>query len=243
MLEPHGPSPTSTTIRRMMYRLISFMTASAMLLMVSMAHSSAAQLASGQPSAALLLTAMSEAEQLRLLREAGPEEVTSRASMYVLSGGRYNKVHTGSNDFNCLIEREMLETIEPVCYDAEGSATTMLARFAREELRGRGLSEDEVKRRIDSEYRSGHLRAPRKPGIVYMTSLETRAWNPGTKQIWTPPGHFMLYAPYAKQSDLGGAPGPQIPFINWPGQPDALMLIMASVEHGQERGVASPIDI
>jgi hypothetical protein len=114
----------------------------------------------------------------------------------------------------------------------------MLARFKREELGAQGLEEAEVLRRIDAAYRSGQLHAPRKPGIVYMLSPEQRAWNPGTKAIWNAPPHFMLYAPYGKQSDVDGAPGAQIPFIEWPGRPDALMLIIAAGDHGQLRAVA-----
>lgn len=179
-----------------------------------------------------LLTAMSAAEQVRLALTAAPAEVTSHASVYVLSGGRYTKKTTGTNGYNCFVERELLETIEPVCYDVEGSATTMQARFRREELRAQGLSEDVVRNRLAAAYKSGHLRAPRKPGVIYMLSAEQWSWNPGTKVIWNSPPHFMLYAPYAKQSDMGGAPGPQIPFILWPGQPDALMIIMAPGQHG-----------
>jgi hypothetical protein len=210
------------------------LTASSALLGFIMAGPAAAQdsATTAQPPTFAMLTAMSAAEQTRLALLAAPAEVTSRASVYVLSGGRYARTRTGTNGFSCLVERELLETVEPVCYDAEGSATTLLARFRREELRGQGLREDEVRRRIDAAYRSGRLRAPRKPGIVYMLSPEQRSWNPGTKTIWTAPPHLMLYAPYAKQADLGGAPGPQIPFIVWPGQPDALMIVMAPGEHG-----------
>lgn len=197
------------------------------------AGTAAAQGASSPTSpSAKRLTQMGEAEQTSLALAAAPAEVTSHASVYVLKDGRYVRTRTGTNGFSCLIEREFLETYEPVCYDAEGSATTMVARFRREELRARGLSESEVRRRIDAAYRSGRLHAPRKPGIVYMLSDEQMSYNPGTKKIWNAPPHFMLYAPYAKQSDMGGAPGPRIPFIAWPGQPDALMILMAPSGHG-----------
>lgn len=200
---------------------------------VMLASTADAQGVNGPTSpSAKRLTQMSAAEQTSLALAAAPAEVTNRASVYVLTDGHYVRARKGTNGFSCLIEREFLETYEPVCYDAEGSATTMVARFRREELRAKGLSEPEVRRRIDAAYRSGRLHAPRKPGIVYMLSDEQMSYNPGTKKIWNAPPHFMLYAPYAKQSDMGGAPGPRIPFIAWPGQPDALMILMAPGEHG-----------
>jgi hypothetical protein len=185
----------------------------------------------GQPRAPGPLTALSAEEQTRLALSAAPAEVSRDASVYVLAASGYTQVRTGTNGFSCLVERERLETVEPVCYDAEGSATTLLARLYREELRARGVPEEEVARRIEAAYGDGRLRAPRKPGLVYMLAPEQRSWNPFTKQVWNAPPHFMLYAPYATQADMGGSPGPYTPIINNPGQPDALMIIMAADSH------------
>jgi hypothetical protein len=173
------------------------------------------------------LSSLSAEEQTRLALTAAPGEIASHASVYVLTDKRYKQVRTGTNGFTCLIERELLETIEPVCYDAEGSATTVPARLYREELRSQDLSEDLIKTRIDAAYRDGRLHAPRKAGIVYMMSAEQRSWDPFAKKISQAPPHFMLYAPYATQADLGGFAGPQMPVIIWPGKPDALIIIMA----------------
>ena len=179
------------------------------------------------------LTEMSAAEQTRLALSTAPPEVSARASVYVLAGGRYTRLRAGTNGFSCLVEREFLETIEPVCYDAEGSVTTMQARFYREELRAQRLPEDEVKRRIDAGYREGRLLAPRKPGVIYMLAAEQYSWNPFEKKFWNAPPHLMLYAPYAKQEDMGGPPAPGTPVIAWAGQPDALMIVMAGAGHGR----------
>ncbi len=173
------------------------------------------------------LTALSTEEQSRLALSTAPPEVSSRASLYVLTPKGYTQVRIGTNGFSCLVEREFLETVEPVCYDAEGSATTLLARLYREELRAQGLPEDEVGRRIEAAYRDGRLRAPRKPGLVYMLAPEQLSWNPFTRKVWQAPPHFMLYAPFATQEDLGGFSGPHMPVVAWPGQPDALIIIMA----------------
>jgi hypothetical protein len=170
---------------------------------------------------------MSADEQTRLALSTAPKEVSSSASLYVLTGKGYEQVHTGTNGFSCLVERELLETVEPTCYDAEGSATTLKARLYREELRAQGLSEADVKQRIAAAYRDGRLSAPRKPGIVYMLAPENYAWNFITRKLWSHPPHYMFYAPYATQESMGGPLGPDTPVVGWPGQPDAVIIVMA----------------
>lgn len=182
--------------------------------------------AEGQPFGPL--TTMSAEEQTRIALSTAPMEVSSSASVYILTAKGYVEARKGTNGFTCMIEREMLETIEPVCYDAEGTATTVPARFYREELRAKGLSEAEVKRWLALGYKSGRLKAPRKPGLVYMLARENWAWNSFAKKFHAGPPHYMLYAPYATQESVGGAPSAQVPFVLWPGQPDALIIIMAA---------------
>ena len=184
--------------------------------------------ATGQSRPLPLLTAMSAAEQTRLALSTAPQEVSSGASIYVLTPKGYTQTRTGNNGFSCLVEREMLETVEPTCYDAEGSATTLKARIHREELRAKGLSEDEVKQRIAAAYREGRLSAPRKPGIIYMLAPENYAWNAITKKFWSHPPHYMFYAPFATQETTGGPIGPTTPVVGWPGQPDAVIIVMAA---------------
>ena len=174
-----------------------------------------------------VLTSMSAEEQTRLALSTAPPDVTGRASLYVLTPEGYKQARVGTNGFSCLVERELLETIEPVCYDAEGSATTLKARLFREELRARGLPEVEVKRRIDAAYRDGRLRAPGKPGLIYMLAPEQLTWDPYTKKIVAAPPHLHFYAPYATQDDVGGFAGRHMPMVLWPGRPDANIVIMA----------------
>jgi hypothetical protein len=205
------------------------LTAYAVLLAVGVAHTASAQHSANVATPSILgpLTAMTAAEQTRLALSTAPPEVSASASVYVLSAKGYSRTRLGSNGFSCIVERELLETVEPVCYDAEGSATTLLARLFREELRARRLPEAEIKRRIEAGYREGRLRAPRKPGIVYMLAPEQRSWDPEAKRVFHAPPHFMLYAPFATQADVGGTLGPHMPHIALAGQPDALIIIMA----------------
>jgi hypothetical protein len=215
--------------QRMPRRLGIPMTAHAVFLGMALVRSAAAQspARTSQPRALGPLNALSAEEQSRLALSTAPPEVSSRASLYILTQKGYVQARTGTNGFSCLVEREFLETVEPVCYDAEGTATTLLARLYREELRAQGFSEDEVKGQIAAAYPGGRLRAPRKPGIVYMLARENWAWNPFARQFGKGPPHFMLYAPFATQEDLGGFSGPHMPVVLWPGHPDAFIIVMA----------------
>ncbi len=176
------------------------------------------------------LTSMSAEEQTRVIMATAPDVVTSHAALYMMTPKGYVQTRRGTNGFSCLVEREKLETVEAVCYDAEGSATILPTRLYREELRLQHLSEADVQTSIAAGYTSGRFHAPKKPGLIYMLAKENWTWNPFTSTFGPSMPHYMLYAPYATQESVGGAPGGpgrQVPFVLWPGQPDALIIIMA----------------
>ena len=166
-------------------------------------------------------------QQIELALSAAPSQISGKATIYVLESKGYVKARTGTNGFTCLVEQQYADqTVEPLCYDAEGSATTLLARFYREELRAAGVAEDEVTKRIKAGYRSGKLKAPRKPGFAYMLSTQNKVFDPFTKKIMVGPPHLMFYAPYAMQKDVGEFAGVQYPFVLWEGEPDAFIIVI-----------------
>src|SRR5579864_1714454 len=61
--------------------------------------------------------------QIDLALSAAPPEVSRNAAVYILGKQGYEKVRDGSNGFTCAIDREYVNTIEPECFDAEGTAT------------------------------------------------------------------------------------------------------------------------
>src|SRR5215470_17930923 len=82
--------------------------------------------------------------QIELAASAAPAEVSSRAAIYILGPKGYEKAREGSNGFTCLVNRQYLDTLEPECYDAEGSRTTLLAHLRTEELRAQGKSDEAI---------------------------------------------------------------------------------------------------
>jgi hypothetical protein len=164
-----------------------------------------------------------EAVQVALAESAGPP-VARDATIYVIGPRGYRKVRDGRNGFTCLISRERRDTLEPECFDAEGTATLVPARMFVEEQRAAGVDEAAIEKQVDEGYRSGRFKAPRKPGIVYMLSPHNYVFDPGRKQIIHFPGHLMFYAPYATEKEVGSGPG--APFIVAPGTPRALMVVV-----------------
>lgn len=174
--------------------------------------------------------------QIELAESAAPAEVSSRATIYVLGSHGYEKAREGSNGFSCLVERQYATTMEPECFDAEGSKTTLLARMRVEELRSQGKPEEAIEAEIEAGYKSGKFIAPRKPGIVYMMSGENWVFDPESKKVIHFPGHLMFYAPFMTPQDLGYEKEAPLPYLVHPGAPDTLMIVVPQSRASQNNG-------
>jgi len=179
--------------------------------------------AQGQPFG--LLTEIPPEKQIELAMSAAPAEIAAKATVLVLGPNGYVQARTGSNGFTCLVERQYFNTVEPSCYDAEGSATTLQARLYLEELRSAKVPEDEIEKRINERYKTGVFKAPQKPGFVYMLSAHAWVLNDRTNKIVNAPPHLMFYAPYATQKDFGEFVGRHVPYVVLEGRPDAYLIV------------------
>jgi hypothetical protein len=166
-------------------------------------------------------------ERIKLAQSAAPPEISGKATVYLLECSGYVKVQDGSNGFSCFVDRQNPLNLEPTCFDAEGSATTLLSRFYAEEQRAKGKTEEEVKGGIEEGYKSGKFHAPRKFGIVYMMSDQGYLLVPGTSKMVHLPQHLMFYAPYATDKDIGSPPpAANMPHLIRAGQPDAVVIVI-----------------
>jgi hypothetical protein len=169
------------------------------------------------------------AVQVQIAKLAAPKEVSGHANIYVLGEHGYELAERGDNGFSCLIDRERPDTMEPECFDAAGTRSTLKVRLFQEQQRANGVSDEDITRSIREGYKSGKFRAPSKPGIVYMLSDHNYVFDPDSKQIIHFPGHLMFYAPYATQKTVGAGEG--APYIVHPGEPDALMIVVPAKLH------------
>jgi hypothetical protein len=168
--------------------------------------------------------------QIALALSAAPAEVSSKATVYILGPKGYEKVREGTNGFSCYVGRSFIKptetTVEPTCFDAEGSRTTLIRRMHMEELRANGKSEAEIKADITDGYKEGRFKDPGKPGFLYMMSSENRLGaSNGTTSF---PPHLMFYAPNMTTKDMGFDSQPELEYLGMthPGAPDNLIIVV-----------------
>jgi hypothetical protein len=173
-------------------------------------------------------------EEVRLALSAGPEHLRKEASVFVLERGGYVRAQEGTNGFTCLVEHDHPLSVEPICFDAEGSMTTLPAVLEKTRLREQGLSDEEIAGRIKKDYESGKLQAPQKPGIAYMLSPELKFYHPETGKYSGFVPHVMFYVPYMKNQDIGALPkhfgSTTQPWVLNEGTPTAYVIVVPQLE-------------
>lgn len=167
---------------------------------------------------------MSKAEEMALAEGAGPPALAAEATLWVLGERGYEVAREGSNGASCLVSRDRVDTLEPICFDAEGTRAILPVYLERARLRAAGL-DDEIEGRIRAGFESGRFSAPSKPGIAYMLSEHNRVFN-GREVISYPP-HIMVYAPYATNADIGAdMSDPFLPWVLNEGDPHAYIIVV-----------------
>ena len=151
---------------------------------------------------------MSDEQMITSAMSAAPRKVAQRATIVAMGAdGKMRTLRKGSNGFTCAVERERVETMEPECYDREGSGTTFQVRKFVEQQRAAGVSEEKIEKAVAAGYKTGRFKAPTKPGIVYMMSDSNHVFDPDSKKVIHFPGHLMFYAPYATAETVGSGEG------------------------------------
>jgi hypothetical protein len=169
-------------------------------------------------------------ERIKLAESAAPPEISGKATVYLLERAGYVKVREVKNGFSCFVDRQTPFNMEPTCFDAEGSATTLRSRLYAEKQRANGKTEEQINAAIEQGYKTGKFQAPRKPGIVYMMSDHIYLLISGNQMLHYPP-HLMFYAPYATDKDIGSPPpAPGMPHLIRAGRPDAVIIVVPGKE-------------
>ena len=193
-----------------------------------------------------LVTASTPRErQIELALSAAPDEVSSKAAVYVLGPKGYEKVREGTNGFSCLIERSFKGTTQtssaPACFDAEGSGSIMVAYLRREELRAEGKSEEEVKEDIAQGYKDGRFKVP-GPGFLYMMSNENFVYNNVSGKSGFVAPHLMFYAPNKTANDVGydSVSPTMVPYLTGSGIGPESLLVVAAEKPSQGNSAGEP---
>jgi hypothetical protein len=178
---------------------------------------------------------MPREQQMALAESAAPAEVSSKATVYVLGPKGYEKAREGTNGFSCIVTRHFVKptetTIEPQCFDAEGSRTLLPVYLHGEELRTGGKSEAEIKADAANGYEDGRYHYPSKPGFLYMMSSENRLRAIPEHGTGIFPPHLMFYAPNMTTKDIGFDAKPELDKLDYlgmthPGAGDNLIVVL-----------------
>jgi hypothetical protein len=171
--------------------------------------------------------------QILLAMSAAPAEISRAATIYILAARGFERVRAGSNGFTCLVDRAVVNgvgmSLEPKCFDAEGTRSLLPVSLRTEALRAQGKPEPQIDADILAGYASGRFHAPRKPGLIYMMSpYNVLARGPNNTDFGHVAGHLMFYAPYMTLADLGYKVPIKgmLPILADPGKPYTMMIVV-----------------
>jgi hypothetical protein len=160
-------------------------------------------------------TLLPREQEIVLARTAAPPAVSRDATVMVLTERGFEVAVTGTSGVTCVVNRSHPRSLEPHCFDAEGSATVLPMELRRTELLREGKSTEEIDREIAAGLLSGKYRLPRRPAMSYMMSSEQVLYNDEGKHVgrWEP--HLMIYYPHLTSTDLGlvGVPSTQAALV------------------------------
>lgn len=182
---------------------------------------------------------MAEAAEVALARTAAPDNISSRATIKVLTKAGFQAVHKGENGFVCVVMRAWSAptytpaafrdlvydaTVRaPICFDPEAARTVLPYYELRTRLGMSGKTPDEISEAVGSAYTKGEL--PRREGVsfAYMWSAEQHL-GPGVGH-WHP--HMMVFSPYYRNDMLGDNDfAKPVPFVSDDaGSPFAVVVI------------------
>ena len=166
--------------------------------------------------------------EIALARSAAPPEVSRDATVMVFTERGFEVADSGSNGVTCVVNRSQPESLEPHCFDAEGSATVLPIELRRTELLRAGKTLAEIDREIGDGLLSGRYRLPRRPAMSYMMSAGQVLFDDDGSRVgrWQP--HIMIFYPNLTPADLGlgGAPSPRAALVVDPGQPLSNIMVV-----------------
>jgi hypothetical protein len=153
-----------------------------------------------------------------------PTYLRSGATVYLLDPNKgYYIAHKGTNGFICFVSRTEWEwgdfrkdLATPISYDAEGARIIFPVYMAVAAMRASGkFTALQIRDMIISRVKKGIYKAPSRPGISYMLGPLMRSYpgpiaGPDNLKLMTMSmPHYMFYAPYLTNADIGNIPNGQ----------------------------------
>ena len=177
--------------------------------------------AQGQPTAAASPTAPPSAEQqIAAAVLAAPEDMRAGATVLGYApDGHFRTLRQGRGALTCLASDPKSERFHVACYHR--SLEPFMARGRA--LRAHGVTGDRVDSVRFAEVRSGKLRVPSHPAVLYSLTGPPDSFDPATGTAPKARPLFVVYVPFATGRSLGLSTTPVegAPWIMHPGTPKA----------------------
>lgn len=136
---------------------------------------------------------------------AAPQRMRAGASVIALDGKEYRKVVEGEGPLTCIVERNHADSVIPQCMDKAGIDSVLPAILSRSRMAVEGASFEEIDETNHHKIDSGEFKPASRPGISYMMSDYSYAFVESSGRVMKLPPHVMFYAPYLKNTDVGGS--------------------------------------
>lgn len=166
--------------------------------------------------------------EMALALSAAPAAVTDGATVLAWNGDGFDVAREGRSGVTCYVARSWPDSLEPHCFDEEGSKTILPMHLRQMELWHAGASPAEIDAEIAEGIRTGELRLPTRPAMSYMMSEGQRLIDDEGTPVgaWEP--HLMIYYPYltAEAVGLGSVPSTEAAVVVDPGTPMSNLMIV-----------------
>jgi len=195
-------------------------------LFLRFAHLSASVVqAQGQKYPPLSEYMMPPEDEIALARSAAPEKVSGRATVKILTTTGYKVAADGDNGFVCMVMRGWSapsftpaqrrlwvydsKLRAPICFDPVASRTVLPLQEFRAKLGMEGKDPDAIASEVATAYALGKL--PKMEGVAFGYMWSAGQYFGAVAGAGAP--HMMVYAPYYKNSMLGGNEPGLAPFV------------------------------
>lgn len=150
-----------------------------------------------------------------------PPQLRPSATVYLLDPNKgYYVARKGSNGFVCYVNRTGWEWGEfrkdiaaAISFDAEGTRTIFRVDMDVAAMRASGkFTAIQIRELVVDRIKKGIYKAPARAGISYMLGpvMRTYTGTPASKEVLTMNmPHYMFYAPYITNTDIGNIPNGQ----------------------------------
>ena len=138
--------------------------------------------------------------------------------------GTFSTLRKGSGPLTCLASDPANAEFHVACYHR--SLEPFMARGRA--LRAQGVQRGEVDSVRFREVRSGALRMPRAPAVLYSLTGKAGSFDPVTGTAKSARSLFVVYVPNATAASLGvsAVPAEGIPWVMFPGTPKAHIMFV-----------------